>query len=65
MVKKRKRGEIKDKNDYFDILLNGKSLFTICQVSGSDSNGNHSVAITNEWIFDSNCKNALPLSKKN
>ena len=46
--KKRKRGEIKEKNDYFDILLNDKGLFTICQLSGSDSNSNHSVAITNE-----------------
>ena len=63
--KKRKRGEIKDKNDYFDILVNGKGLFAICELSGSDSNSNHSVAITNEWIFDSNYKYALPLSKEN
>ena len=63
--KKRKRGEIKEKNDYFDILVNDKGLFTICQLCGSDSNSNHSVAITNEWIFDSNYKYALPLSKEN
>ena len=63
--KKRKGGEIKEKNDYFDILVNDKGLFTICQLCGSDSNSNHSVAITNEWIFDSNYKYALPLSKEN
>ena len=63
--KKRKRGEVKEKNDYFDILVNDKGLFTICQLCGSDSNSNHSVAITNEWIFDSNYKYALPLSKEN
>jgi len=63
--KKRKRNEIKEKNGYFDILQNDKGLFTICQLCGSDSNSNHSVAITNEWIFDSNYKYALPLSKEN
>ena len=62
--KKRKRGEIKEKNDYFDILLNDKGLFTICQLSGSNSNSNHSVAITSECMFDSNDKYALPLSKE-
>ena len=60
-VKKRK----KEGDFFFDILLTDKSLFAICQLSGSDSNSNHLVAITNEWILDSNYKYALPLSKEN
>ena len=46
------------------ILIFCSELFTICQLSGSDSNSNHSIAITNEWIFDSHYKYALPLSKE-
>ena len=58
----KKGREVKQKNDYFDILLNDEGLLTIC---GRYSNSNHLVAMTNEWIFDSNFKYVLPLSKEN
>ena len=62
--KKRKRSITKEENDYFDILLNDKGLFTFCQLSGNKSNGNNLVAITNEWIFDSNYKHMRCLCQK-
>ena len=44
--------------------MNDKGLFTISQLCGSDPNSNHLVAITNDWIFDSNYKYALPSLKE-
>ena len=65
-IKNRKEVKNIDKNDYFDILLNDKGLFTICQLSGSDLNSNHFVPITTEWIFDINYNYyPLPMSKEN
>ena len=32
---------------------------------GSDNSQSHAVAIVNDWIFDGNCQNALPLCKEN
>lgn len=58
--KKRKRGKRKREcnilSNEFDI-----GIFCIAQICGSDYDTNHTVCITNKWIFDSNHERALPL----
>ena len=46
------------------ILTYDKSLFTICQITGSGTNSNDTVAITNKCIFDMIYSYAMLLSKK-
>ena len=40
-----------------------KGLFCLCQICGSDYDINHTVTITENWIFDSNHEHALPLGQ--
>ena len=39
--------------------------FTVCQLEASDGDLSHTVTIVNQWIFDSNFRQALSLTKQN
>ena len=45
------------KNIYFKSIV-------ICLLKGSDGYRDHTVSISNAWIFDSNLNFALPLNKE-
>ena len=47
----------------FDIIGDDLLGLYLVQVQGSDGKEDHCVAVTNQWIFDSNFKNVLPRCK--
>ena len=65
--RKKKRREVVCRRNAVDLLSNefDKNDFIICQLAGRDYDRNHTVVITNQWIFDSNFPIALPLKKEN
>ena len=44
----------------FNILSSVLTGIYLVQIQGSDGKDDHCVTVSNEWIFDSNFKNALP-----
>ena len=51
------------KNDAFDILNDISEYFTLVQLMESLENVNRDISIVGYWIFDSNYKKALFLTK--
>ena len=58
--KKRKRGRKKKRECNILSTEFNKGIFCIVQICGSDCDTNHTVCVTEKWIFDSNHERALP-----
>ena len=50
-------------NDW-NILKNEENNLIVVLLQGSDGKEDHCVTILGKWIFDSNLKNAIPLTKE-